>query len=83
MDRVEHGGHDVPDELIRARYVRSLENLRAGMRIADWTILIDNSTEVQHQIFALARKDSCIEYFGTPPRWYEVLTSTDGVSVER
>jgi predicted ABC-type ATPase len=80
MDRVEHGGHDVPDELIRARYARSLENLRAGMLVADWTLLIDNSTEIQHRIFALARKDGCIEYFGAPPRWYDMFTSNGAVN---
>lgn len=43
QERVRQGGHDVPDEDIRRRYRRSLENLPEAIRIADRAILFDNS----------------------------------------
>ncbi|MGH7319262.1 MAG: zeta toxin family protein [Candidatus Rokuibacteriota bacterium] len=42
--RVRHGGHDVPDEKLHARYPRTLANLRAAIPIADEAFLFDNSS---------------------------------------
>ena len=43
VDRVEHGGHDVADEVIRDRFPRCFENLKRALKLVDLTILIDNS----------------------------------------
>ena len=43
QERVRNGGHDVPEEKIRSRYTRSLQNLAKLVRIADQTRVIDNS----------------------------------------
>ena len=43
QDRVERGGHDVPDDLIRDRFPRCFENLRRALAKVDLAILIDNS----------------------------------------
>lgn len=43
QERVLSGGHDVPEEKIRSRYIRSLKNLSRLVRIADRTRVIDNS----------------------------------------
>lgn len=43
--RAEAGGHPVPEEKIRSRYAKSLENLAALVRIADRTMILDNSGE--------------------------------------
>ena len=42
-ERVLSGGHAVPEEKIRTRYARSLQNLSPLVRIADTTRIIDNS----------------------------------------
>ncbi|MHB8766404.1 MAG: AAA family ATPase [Deferrisomatales bacterium] len=42
--RVEEGGHDVPDEKIQARYPRTLSNLRAALPVVDAAYLFDNSS---------------------------------------
>jgi predicted ABC-type ATPase len=42
-ERVLQGGHDVSDEDVRRRYVRSLANVPEAVRIADRAILYDNS----------------------------------------
>ncbi len=41
--RVAEGGHDVPDEDVRRRYSRSLANVQELLRIADESLIYDNS----------------------------------------
>lgn len=41
--RVALGGHDVPEDRIRARYVRTLKMLPQALRLADLAVLFDNS----------------------------------------
>lgn len=43
VQRVEDGGHDVPDEKIRSRFPRTLENLRKAVCFVDYAYLFDNS----------------------------------------
>lgn len=42
--RVEAGGHDVPDAKLRARFPRTLRNLKSAIPIADEAFLFDNSS---------------------------------------
>ncbi len=42
-DRVAKGGHDVPEEKIRARYQRSMSLLAEAVRAADRAYVFDNS----------------------------------------
>jgi len=42
--RVAQGGHDVPDEKLRARFPRTLANLRAAIPIVHEAFLFDNSS---------------------------------------
>ena len=43
--RVRAGGHDVPEDKIRARYARSLANIAPVFALADNFVLMDNSGE--------------------------------------
>jgi predicted ABC-type ATPase len=43
QERVLQGGHDVPDEDVRRRYIRGLANLPEAIRKADRAIVYDNS----------------------------------------
>jgi predicted ABC-type ATPase len=43
MQRVEAGGHDVPDEKLEARFPRTRENAIAALSFADLGLVIDNS----------------------------------------
>jgi predicted ABC-type ATPase len=45
MQRVETGGHDVPDEKLSGRYPRTLANLREAIPIVDEAFLFDNSSD--------------------------------------
>jgi predicted ABC-type ATPase len=42
-NRVEHGGHDVPEVKIQGRYYRTMENLYAAFLSADRIFFFDNS----------------------------------------
>ena len=43
QERAAAGGHDVPEEKMRSRYAKSLQNLSPLARIADKTRVVDNS----------------------------------------
>jgi predicted ABC-type ATPase len=45
MQRVEAGGHDVPDDRLTGRYPRTLKNLREALPIVDEAFLFDNSAD--------------------------------------
>ena len=49
-DRVKKGGHDVPEDKIRSRYTKSLDNLKALYKIADDLWVYDNSGDEPHMI---------------------------------
>lgn len=44
IERVESGGHDVPDEKIVSRFPRSLDNLTQALEFVDRAFLFDNSS---------------------------------------
>ena len=56
--RVKNGGHDVPEDKIRNRYIRSLELLYDAMKICYKSYLFDNSNNTVE----LARIDSRLFY---------------------
>jgi predicted ABC-type ATPase len=43
VQRVEAGGHDVPDEKLDARFPRTLANLRSAIQEVDEAFIVDNS----------------------------------------
>ena len=81
MDRVDRGGHDVPDELIRSRFPRCFENLKAALAIVDLAILIDNSgcyspsspqsDGDRHHVFCVAERGKPAQVSEPLPRWFE------------
>jgi predicted ABC-type ATPase len=42
--RVEQGGHDVPNDRLRARVPRTLANLAAAVAVVDEAFVFDNSS---------------------------------------
>lgn len=44
LERVDAGGHDVPDAKVTARYPRTLNNLAEAVRFVDRAYLFDNSS---------------------------------------
>lgn len=54
MQRVQSGGHDVPDEKIGTRFPRTLDNLRQAVSFVDEALLFDNSSSEQPFRFVAA-----------------------------
>lgn len=80
MDRVENGGHDVPDDIIKDRFPRCFENLKAALKVVDLVILIDNSgcygpkdspiDGSRHYIFGIIERGATVELHNPVPRWF-------------
>lgn len=51
--RVSLGGHDIPDGDIRRRYIRSLLHAPEAIRLADETVILDNSGSQPERILML------------------------------
>lgn len=72
--RVAHGGHDVPDEKLHARFPRTLANLRAAIPIADEAFLFDNSSyDMPYQIVAVYQAGRLVSKHPPVPHWTEGL----------
>lgn len=76
MERVEAGGHDVPDEKIESRFSRTLANLRQAVTFVDEALLFDNSSSDQPFRFVAAfRKGRRQRRKGYAPAWSATLLS--------
>jgi predicted ABC-type ATPase len=73
-NRVEQGGHSVPEEKINSRYYRTMDNLLAAVRLADKAYLFDNSgieTGKIFQNFAVVQNGEISMLADTAPVWFE------------
>jgi len=70
IQRVAQGGHDVPDDKIRKRLPRSLENARQALQFVDAAWVLDNS-DADHpfQLVATTRAGQVIHIVPSAPRW--------------
>jgi predicted ABC-type ATPase len=73
--RVALGGHDVPEEDVRRRYVRSLERLTPALDRADHAVLFDNSTDEGYRVVGLWQSPE-MTWFGPRPEWTKALEPT-------
>lgn len=78
IQRVEEGGHDVPDEKLYSRFPRTLANLKAALRFVELALLFDNSeVESPYRFVALCRGGSSLIVAAEidPPGWLsQVMT---------
>lgn len=88
LDRVERGGHDVPDDIIRDRFPRCFENLRKGLAKVDLAILIDNSgcygpeaamDGSRHYTFAVVKTGGSTEIRNPLPHWFTSYRIADAI----
>lgn len=75
--RVIGGGHSVPEHDVRRRYARSLENLLAAVRIANYAIIFDNSTRDGYREVAIF-DEGCPEWIEPVPDWLGPLRKSFG-----
>ena len=71
-ERVLQGGHDVSDEDVRRRYLRSLANLPKAVRISDRAILYDNSGD-QYRRMLEVRRGGVVWIAERPVPWVTAL----------
>lgn len=68
--RVAHGGHDVPDDRLRARFPRTLANLRAAIPIVDAAFVFDNSSfDRPYRIVAVYERGQLMSQHPPLPQW--------------
>jgi predicted ABC-type ATPase len=70
--RVMAGGHTVPIEKIVSRYVRSMANVVAAIRLAHRVYLFDNSVDDVEARLCVRLQDGLLrKIYGPLPRWVE------------
>jgi predicted ABC-type ATPase len=68
--RVQHGGHDVPDEKLHGRFPRTLANLRSAIPIVDEAFLFDNSSyDTPYRIVAVYQGGRLVSRHPPLPPW--------------
>lgn len=76
QQRVARQGHDVPSDRIHQRYPRSLRNLAQAARIADCTLIFDNSrlNAIPRLVFA-AGMGKLVHESSDIPEWAEPIVA--------
>lgn len=73
--RVMAGGHTVPIEKIVSRYVRSMANLSAAIRLSDRVYVYDNSVENAEARLCARTEDGLLrKIYGALPEWVDDAT---------
>lgn len=68
--RTRHGGHDIPDATLRARFPRTLANLRAAVPVVDEAFLVDNSSfDTPYRVVAVYRRGRLVSRHPPLPSW--------------
>ncbi len=75
INRVERGGHDVPDDKIDERFARTLANLALAIEQLDWVLLLDNSlATTPYRPIALFQSGKLLWITTEPmPAWADTL----------
>ena len=73
--RVMGGGHTVPIEKIVSRYVRSIANLAAAIRLSDRVYVYDNSVEHEEARLCVRTQDGLLrKVYSALPEWVAEAT---------
>jgi predicted ABC-type ATPase len=70
--RVLKGGHDVPEKDQRRRYPRTLANMKKLLPLADFAVLLDNSSELGYVLVAFGHK-AYMHWSEPVPEWAQAL----------
>lgn len=68
-NRVEKGGHPVPEEKVIKRYISTLSNLLPALRVVDDAYIFDNSTQSM-QLFAQVKNGELEIVSDKVPAWF-------------
>jgi len=74
MQRVAHGGHDVPPERLERGYRQSLQNLRSALEFVPDVSVYDNTSDVNPFQLVLSVRNKKRVFVAEPiPRWARSL----------
>ncbi|MBI4657389.1 MAG: zeta toxin family protein [Verrucomicrobia bacterium] len=74
IQRVNEGGHDVPDDKLSARYPRVMDNLRRLLDVPDDLVIYDNSSaDAPYRVIARLSRGALLELTGAIPAWAQRL----------
>jgi predicted ABC-type ATPase len=74
--RIEEGGHFVPDEKVETRIPRTLENIKTAIQLVDQAYLLDNSDSDRPFEQVAVLREQQIEFKVQPiPEWAFFLLS--------
>ncbi|MDR2143683.1 MAG: hypothetical protein LBP29_04875 [Treponema sp.] len=81
-NRVEQGGHDVPEDKIRERYLRTMDNLFKAFLLAHRVYFFDNSSSADtetFQYFAEKKNGRLLMTGNSAPLWFKksILSNLD------
>jgi predicted ABC-type ATPase len=77
VERVDAGGHDVPDDKILSRFPRTLQNLTQVLEFVDHAFLFDNSSAKEPFRFVAEFSNSALVRRGKRrPKWAVSLLKT-------
>jgi predicted ABC-type ATPase len=77
IQRVNAGGHDVPDEKIAGRFPRVIENLRRLLDVPDELVIYDNTaSEAPFRVIAKLERGVLLEISSHLPTWISCLDLT-------
>ncbi|QTV05520.1 hypothetical protein [Faecalibacter bovis] len=68
-NRVEKGGHPVPEEKVIKRYYSTLKNLFPALKLVDKAYIFDNSTK-EMKLFAQVKKSELEIMDDKVPNWF-------------
>ena len=72
--RVSQGGHDVPTEKLRSRFPRTIENLRASLRVIPHVLIYDNDDLTTPYRLAAVLEQGRLRTLNQPvPTWLDPL----------
>lgn len=68
--RTRQGGHDIPDAKLRARFPRTLANMRAAIPVVDEAFFFDNSSfDTPYRIVAIYQDGRLVSRHPPLPAW--------------
>ncbi len=70
--RVAKGGHDIPEEVQRRRWPRTLRNMQRLLPLANMIVILDNSTE-QGYVLVAAGRPGALSWIEPVPEWASAL----------
>ena len=70
-NRVQQGGHDVPQDKIVSRYYRSLSNLKEAIKYTDRAYIFDNSSHKRTWICEISNATEVEIKQDNIPKWFE------------